>query len=80
YVKDARMRSPENRYGIKYNKYFKIITIIYNDTYQCNKAKEYEDLLAAEEQKRIEAQEAELKAQREAQQEQRKARAAKQEI
>lgn len=46
------MRSPENRYGIKYNKYFKIITIIYNDTYQCKNAKEYEDPLAAEEQKR----------------------------
>jgi len=67
YVKDARMRSPENRYGIKYTTYFKAIVILYNDTYQCVKAKEYEDLLAAEEQKRKEVQEAEIKAQQEKQ-------------
>jgi hypothetical protein len=52
FIKDARMRSPENRYGVKYTKYFKSIVITYNDTYQCEKVMEYEKELAAEELKR----------------------------
>lgn len=59
YVKDARMRSPENRYGVRYTKYFKAIVITYNDTYQCEKVMEYEKELLAEELKRRYAQEEE---------------------
>lgn len=42
YVKDPRMKSPENRYGIKYTKYFKSIVILYNDIKLCEKAEEYQ--------------------------------------
>ena len=42
YIKDERMHSPENRYGIRYTKIFKSIVILYNDIYQCSKVEKYE--------------------------------------
>ena len=48
YVKDPKMRSPENRYGVKYTSYFEAITIVYSDLHHCNKAEEYEAKLKAE--------------------------------
>lgn len=48
YVKDPKMRAPQNRYGVKYNTFFKSISILYSDIYYSKKAKEYEDKLAAE--------------------------------
>lgn len=52
YVKDARMRSPENRYGIKYTKTFEAIVVLYNDIYQCEKVEKYEANLRAIEQEK----------------------------
>lgn len=52
YIKDARMRSPENRYGIKYTKFFKAIVILYNDIYHCEKVEKYEAELRAKEYKK----------------------------
>ncbi len=43
YIKDPRMKSPENRYGIKYTKYFKSIVILYNDINLCEKAEEFQN-------------------------------------
>ena len=34
YIKDSNMKSPQNRYGIKYTNYFQMITIIYQDKKQ----------------------------------------------
>ena len=42
YVKNPKMRSPENRYGVKYTSYFEAITIIYSDLHHCKKVEEYE--------------------------------------
>ena len=53
YIKNAKMHSPENRYGVKYTKYFKAITIIYNDIYHCKKAEEYENTLKKIEEDKI---------------------------
>ena len=47
YVKDPRMKSPENRYGIKYTKYFKSIVILYNDIKLCKKSEEYQNAVEA---------------------------------
>ncbi len=47
YVKNPKMRSPENRYGVKYTNYFEAITIIYSDIYHCKKVEEYEAELKA---------------------------------
>ena len=47
YVKDPRMKSPENRYGIKYTKYFKYIVILYNDIKLCEKAEAYQNTVEA---------------------------------
>lgn len=66
YVKDARMRSPENRYGVRYTKYFKTITIIYSDLAQCAKVQKYEDELAAEAELKKEASDAAKKSAQEA--------------
>lgn len=41
YIKDPRMKAPENRYDVKYTKYFKCIIILYNDIKLCKKAEEY---------------------------------------
>ena len=41
------MRSPENRYDVKYTNYFEAITIIYSDIYHCKKVEEYEAELKA---------------------------------
>lgn len=49
YIKNPEMRSPENRYGIKYTNYFKAVTIIYTDFYHYQKAEEYENALKQEE-------------------------------
>lgn len=49
YVKDPRMKSPENRYGVETTNYFKSIVILYNDIRLCKEAKklqEKEDLEA----------------------------------
>ena len=43
YVKDPRMRSPENRYGVKYTKYFQAVSIIYSDIKQCKKVEAVEE-------------------------------------
>lgn len=42
YIKDASMRSPENRYGVRYTKYFAMISIIYSDLHQVKKVDAYE--------------------------------------
>lgn len=55
YVKDSRMKSPENRYGVKYTKYFKSIVILYSDIKLCEKAEEYQK--AVESQLKVELQE-----------------------
>lgn len=47
YVKNPKMRSPENRYGVKYTSYFEAITIIYSDLHHCKKVEEYEAELKA---------------------------------
>lgn len=49
YVKNPKMRSPQNRYGIKYTKYFKAVTIIYTDFYHYKKAEDYELAIKKEE-------------------------------
>lgn len=51
YVKDPNMRSPQNRYGVRYTSYFKSICIFYNDIYQCNKVEEKERKLREEKEK-----------------------------
>lgn len=48
YVKNPNMRSPENRYGVRYTNYFKMITIIYKDYYYWSKAFLYENELEKE--------------------------------
>lgn len=80
YVKNPKLRNPQNRYGIKYKTYFKTIVITYNDTYQSAKAKEYEDQLAAKQQKIKKEQESELKAKEKAMKEEQKARAINQDL
>lgn len=42
YVKNPKMRAPQNRYGIKYSNYFQAVTIIYTDFYHSKKAEDYE--------------------------------------
>lgn len=42
YVKNPKMRSPENRYGVRYTEYFKAVTIIYSDIRQCKKVEAVE--------------------------------------
>lgn len=49
YVKNPEMRSPQNRYGIKYTNYFKAVTIIYTDFYHYKKAEDYELAIKKEE-------------------------------
>lgn len=49
YVKNPEMRSPQNRYGIKYTNYFKAVTIIYTDFYHCKKVEDYELAIKKEE-------------------------------
>lgn len=80
YVKDARMRSPENRYGVKYTKYFKALSIIYSDTKQCEKAQAYEDEIAAKQKAAQKVIDDELKAKIEAQITKQQERAANQDI
>lgn len=48
YVKDARMRSPKNRYGIRYTNYFNKVVIIYSDLKQLEKVNEYDALREVE--------------------------------
>src|SRR5574344_268933 len=45
YVKDASMISPENRYGVRYNKYFESISILYSDIKQCEKVEKYKTFI-----------------------------------
>lgn len=45
YIKDSRMKSPENRYGVQYTKYFKSVVVLYNDIKLCKKAEEYQKAL-----------------------------------
>jgi hypothetical protein len=52
YLKDPTMHSPENRYGIRYTKYFNMISIIYSDLYQMKKVEAFEKKI--NEQKKIE--------------------------
>jgi len=52
YLKDPTMHSPENRYGIRYTEYFKMISIIYSDLYQMKKVEAFEKKI--NEQKKIE--------------------------
>lgn len=51
YIKNPRMRSPENRYEVKYTNYFKMLSIIYTDLLQTKKVTTYEYKI--NEQKRI---------------------------
>lgn len=48
YVKNPKMQSPENRYGVRYTSYFEAISIIYSDLYHCKKVEDYEAKLKAE--------------------------------
>ena len=41
YLKDSRMKSPENRYGTTRTNYFKRVIILYNDNELCKKVEEY---------------------------------------
>lgn len=43
YLKDSRMKSPENRYGVKATNYFKEIVILYNDEDLCARAKKLQN-------------------------------------
>lgn len=43
YVKNPRMKSPENRYGVNTTNYFKSIVILYNDKRLCEEAKKLQD-------------------------------------
>lgn len=43
YVKDSRMKSPENRYGVQSTNYFKSVVILYNDKDLCERAKKLQD-------------------------------------
>jgi hypothetical protein len=54
YVKNPEMRSPENRYGVKYTNYFEAISIIYTDFYHSNKVEAYEAELKKEEERKKE--------------------------
>lgn len=51
YIKDPSMISPENRYGIKYEKYFESISILYSDTKQCEKCEKYKSSIEEAKQK-----------------------------
>lgn len=42
YLKDSRMKSPENRYGKSSTDYFKRVIILYNDNKLCRKAEAYQ--------------------------------------
>ena len=42
YVKNPKMHSPENKYGVKYTKFFKAVSILYSDIRQCEKVEELE--------------------------------------
>ncbi len=42
YVKNPNMKHPDNRYDIKYTKYFQALTIIYSDLRQCAKVEAVE--------------------------------------
>ena len=42
YVKNPKMRSPENRYGVKYTTFFKAVSILYSDIKQCEKVEAVE--------------------------------------
>ena len=42
YLKDSRMKSPENRYGTSRTNYFRRVIILYNDNKLCKKSEEYE--------------------------------------
>lgn len=80
YVKDPKMRNPNNRYGVRYSKIFKSISILYSDTHYSKKVKEYEDQLAAEEEKLQKALYEELNAKERAREEEQKTRATSQDI
>lgn len=41
YIKDASKRAAINRYGVKYTRYFKMVTIIYSDLRQLQKVENY---------------------------------------
>ena len=41
YLKDSRMKSPENRYGKSHTNYFMRVIILYNDNKLCKEAEEY---------------------------------------
>lgn len=58
YVKNPEMRSPENRYGIRYTVDFKAVTIIYTDFHHCKKVEEYENEIKKEEERLAEIEKA----------------------
>ena len=43
YVKDSRMKSPENRYEVKSTNYFKAVVILSNDKDLCERAKKIQE-------------------------------------
>jgi hypothetical protein len=42
YVKNPKMKSVENKYGVNYNRYFKAVSILYSDNRQCAKVEQVE--------------------------------------
>lgn len=48
YLKDSRMKSPENRYGKSYTKYFMRVIILYNDNKLCKEAEGYKKAVNAQ--------------------------------
>ncbi|WP_304486123.1 hypothetical protein, partial [Duncaniella muris] len=58
YLKDYRMKSPENRYGTTRTNYFKRAIILYNDNELCKKIEEHlksvEAQSKADEQRKLE--------------------------
>lgn len=58
YLKDSRMKSPENRYGTTRTNYFKRVIILYNDNELCKKIEEHlksvEAQSKADEQRKLE--------------------------
>lgn len=76
YVKNEKMRSPENRYDVKSTKYFKAVVIIYSDLKQCEKVR----IAEAEEEKRLQEKKRAEQAEQEKQLEQQNNRALQQEL
>lgn len=67
YVKNPKMQSPENRYGVRYTKYFQAVSIIYSDIRQCKKVEAIEAIEQAAKDEENRQKQAEDAAKRDAQ-------------